>query len=144
MVLSGTASDGTLSLEAIKAEGGIIFAQEYRQAQLDAAQRHRGRLRRSRALTGRHRRGACSDLEASLCVRAALELSTFREDDRGEDDTIIISGGVASTVYSARDHDYNLVIVRDACSNSHDDSMAGAHEHGPRLARVRSTDRVLE
>ena len=64
--------------------------------------------------------------------------------------TIIISGGavdvgVASTVYSARDHDYNLVIVRDACSNSHDDSMAALmNTVFPRLARVRSTDQVLE
>ena len=65
-------------------------------------------------------------------------------------DTIIISGGavdvgVASTVYSARDHDYNLVIVRDACSNSHDDSMAAfMNTVFPRLARVSSTDQVLE
>lgn len=65
-------------------------------------------------------------------------------------DTIIISGGavdvgVASTVYSARDHDYNLIIVRDACSNSHDDSMAALmNTVFPRLARVRSTDQVLE
>ena len=69
---------------------------------------------------------------------------------RRGDDTIIISGGavdvgVASTVYSARDHDYNLVIVRDACSNSHDDSMAALmNTVFPRLARVRSTDQVLE
>src|SRR6188472_2712874 len=65
-------------------------------------------------------------------------------------DTIIISGGavdvgVASTVYSARDHDYNIVVVRDACSNSHDDSMAALmHTVFPRLARVRTTDQVLE
>jgi nicotinamidase-related amidase len=65
-------------------------------------------------------------------------------------DTIIISGGavdvgVASTVYSARDHDYNLIIVRDACSNSHDDSMAALmNTVFPRLARVRTTDQVLE
>jgi len=65
-------------------------------------------------------------------------------------DTIIISGGavdvgVASTVYSARDHDYNIVVVRDACSNSHDDSMAALmNTVFPRLARVRSTDQVLE
>ena len=65
-------------------------------------------------------------------------------------DTIIISGGavdvgVASTVYSARDHDYNLVVVRDACSNSHDDSMKALMDTVfPRLARVRSTDQVLE
>jgi nicotinamidase-related amidase len=64
--------------------------------------------------------------------------------------TIIISGGavdvgVASTVYSARDHDYNLVIVRDACSNSHDDSMKTLMDTVfPRLARVRSTDQTIE
>ena len=65
-------------------------------------------------------------------------------------DTIIISGGavdvgVASTVYSARDHDYNIIVVRDACSNSHDDSMkALMNTVFPRMARVRTTDQVLE
>ena len=65
-------------------------------------------------------------------------------------DTIIISGGavdvgVASTVYSARDHDYNIIVVRDACSNSHEDSMAALmNTVFPRLARVRTTDQVLE
>jgi len=65
-------------------------------------------------------------------------------------DTIIISGGavdvgVASTVYSARDHDYNSIVVRDACSNSYEDSMAALMNTVlPRLARVRTTDQVLE
>jgi ureidoacrylate peracid hydrolase len=65
-------------------------------------------------------------------------------------DTIIISGGavdvgVASTVYSARDHDYNIIVVRDACSNSHDDSMAALmNTVFPRMGRVRTTDQVLE
>ena len=65
-------------------------------------------------------------------------------------DSIIISGGavdvgVASTVYSARDHDYNVIIVRDACSNSHDNSMAAFMDTiFPRMARVRTTDQVLE
>lgn len=65
-------------------------------------------------------------------------------------DTIIISGGavdvgVASTVYSARDHDYNIIVVRDACSNSHEDSLAALmNTVFPRLARVRTTDQVLE
>ena len=65
-------------------------------------------------------------------------------------DSIIISGGavdvgVASTVYSARDHDYNVIIARDACSNSHDDSMAAFMDTiFPRMARVRTTDQVLE
>lgn len=64
-------------------------------------------------------------------------------------DTIIISGGavdvgVASTAYSARDHDYNLIIVRDACSNSHEDSMAAFMDTVfPRMARVRTTEQVI-
>jgi ureidoacrylate peracid hydrolase len=65
-------------------------------------------------------------------------------------DTIIISGGavdvgVASTVYAARDLDYSVIIVRDACSNSHEDSMAAfMNTVFPRMARVRTTDQVLE
>ena len=65
-------------------------------------------------------------------------------------DTIIISGGavdvgVASTVYAARDLDYNVIVVRDACSNSHADSMAAFMDTVfPRMARVRSTDQVLD
>jgi nicotinamidase-related amidase len=66
-------------------------------------------------------------------------------------DTIIISGGstdvgVTSTVYSGRDFDYNMIIVRDACGTSHDQR---AHDTlmdliFPRMGRVRSTDQVLE
>jgi ureidoacrylate peracid hydrolase len=65
-------------------------------------------------------------------------------------DTIILSGGavdvgIASTAYAARDLDYNLIIVRDACSNSHDDSMATFMDTiFPRMARVRTTNQVLE
>jgi ureidoacrylate peracid hydrolase len=65
-------------------------------------------------------------------------------------DTLIVSGGavdvgVASSVYSARDHDYNVIVVRDACSNSHEDSMAAfMNTVFPRMARVRTTDEVLE
>jgi nicotinamidase-related amidase len=64
-------------------------------------------------------------------------------------DALIISGGavdvgVASTVYSARDHDYSVVVVRDACSNSHEDSMAAFMDTVfPRMARVRTTDQVI-
>jgi two-component system, chemotaxis family, CheB/CheR fusion protein len=39
VVLSGTASDGTLGLEAIKAEGGITFAQEPQSARFDGMPR---------------------------------------------------------------------------------------------------------
>jgi ureidoacrylate peracid hydrolase len=65
-------------------------------------------------------------------------------------DTLIVSGGavdvgVASTIYAARDLDYNVIIVRDACSNSHEDSMAAFMDTiFPRMARVRTTDNVLE
>jgi nicotinamidase-related amidase len=65
-------------------------------------------------------------------------------------DTIIISGGavdvgVASTVYAARDLDYNVIVVRDACSNSHEDAMTVFMEKiFPRMARVRTTEEVLD
>ena len=65
-------------------------------------------------------------------------------------DTIIISGGavdvgIAATVYSARDHDYSVIVVRDACSNSHEDSMAALmNTVFPRMARIRTTDQVLQ
>ncbi len=35
VILSGTASDGTLGLQAIKAAGGVTFAQEKRTAKFD-------------------------------------------------------------------------------------------------------------
>jgi nicotinamidase-related amidase len=64
-------------------------------------------------------------------------------------DTLIISGGavdvgVASTVYAARDLDYNVIVVRDACSNTHEDSMAAfMNTVFPRMGRVRTTEQVL-
>lgn len=66
-------------------------------------------------------------------------------------DTVIISGGstdvgVTATVYSGRDLDYNMIIVRDACGTSHDQR---AHDVlmeliFPRLSRVRTTEQVLQ
>ena len=66
-------------------------------------------------------------------------------------DTIIISGGstdvgVTSTLYSARDLDYNTIVASDACGTSHDQR---AHDTlmelvFPRMARVRTTDQVIE
>ena len=65
--------------------------------------------------------------------------------------TIIVSGGstdvgVTSTVYSARDLDYNLIVVSDACGTSHDQR---AHDMlmervFPRMSRVRTTAQVIE
>lgn len=63
--------------------------------------------------------------------------------------TIILAGGstdvgVASTAFAARDLDYNLVIVSDACTSpeadNHDQLMARIF---PRMARVRTTAQVL-
>ncbi|MSP38129.1 MAG: cysteine hydrolase [Deltaproteobacteria bacterium] len=66
-------------------------------------------------------------------------------------DTIIISGGstdvgVTSTMYAARDLDYNQIVVSDACGTSHDQR---AHDTlmeiiFPRMARVRTTEQVIE
>lgn len=63
-------------------------------------------------------------------------------------DTIIIAGGstdvgVASTAYSARDMDYNLVLASDACSSPETDN----HEQFmrrifPRMGRVRSAEQI--
>lgn len=64
-------------------------------------------------------------------------------------DTIVISGGstdvgVASTAYAARDMDYNVVVVSDACSSpeqdNHDQFMRRIF---PRMARVRTTEHVV-
>ncbi len=66
-------------------------------------------------------------------------------------DTVIISGGstdvgVASTLYSGRDLDYNMIVASDACGTSHDQR---AHDMlmelvFPRMSRVRTTNQVLE
>lgn len=63
-------------------------------------------------------------------------------------DTIVISGGathigVASTAYGARDLDFNLVIVRDACSGLEDNMHQFMDRIFPIFARVRSADEVL-
>jgi nicotinamidase-related amidase len=64
-------------------------------------------------------------------------------------DTIVLMGistevGIASTAFSARDLDYNLVIVRDACWSRRE----GAHELlmdrvFPLMARVRTAEQVV-
>ena len=65
-------------------------------------------------------------------------------------DTIIIAGGstdvgVASTAYAARDLDYNLVIVSDACSSpEHDNHEQFMRRIFPRMARVRTAAQVVE
>lgn len=66
-------------------------------------------------------------------------------------DTVIISGGstdvgVAATVFSGRDMNYNMIVASDACATSHDQR---AHDLlmkliFPRMSRVRTTDQVLK
>ena len=64
-------------------------------------------------------------------------------------DTLVISGGstdvgVASTVYSARDLDYNLVVVSDACTSPEQDNHAQLMQRiFPRMARVRTTEQAV-
>lgn len=64
-------------------------------------------------------------------------------------DTLVLVGGstdvgIASTAFAARDHDYNLVIVSDACTSpeadNHDQFMRRVF---PRMARVRTTAQVV-
>jgi ureidoacrylate peracid hydrolase len=65
-------------------------------------------------------------------------------------DTIVLCGGsteigISSTAYAARDLDYNLVIVSDACTSAKQDVHSQLmREVFPRLARVRTTMRVVE
>ena len=63
--------------------------------------------------------------------------------------TIVLTGGstdvgIASTAFAARDLDYNLVIVIDACTSpeldNHDQLMRRVF---PRMSRVRTTEQVL-
>ena len=64
-------------------------------------------------------------------------------------DTLVISGGstdvgVASTAYAARDLDYNLVIVSDACTSPEEDNHAQFMQRiFPRMARVRTAEEVV-
>ena len=64
-------------------------------------------------------------------------------------DTLLISGGstdvgVASTAYAARDLDYNLVVVSDACTSPEEDNHRQFMQRVfPRMARVRTTEEVL-
>ena len=64
-------------------------------------------------------------------------------------DTLVLTGGstdvgIASTAFAARDLDYNLVIVSDACTSpeadNHDQLMRRVF---PRMSRVRTTEEVL-
>jgi len=63
-------------------------------------------------------------------------------------DTLIIAGGstdvgVASTAFAARDLDYNLVVVRDACTSAEGDNHDQLiNRIFPRMGRVRTANEV--
>ncbi|MCH8199105.1 MAG: isochorismatase family protein, partial [Chloroflexi bacterium] len=64
-------------------------------------------------------------------------------------DTILLCGGsthigIASTAYGARDLDFNLVMVRDACSGLEDNLRQFMERVFPIFARIRSTDDAID
>ena len=64
-------------------------------------------------------------------------------------DTILLCGGathigVASTAYGARDLDFNLVIVRDACSGLEDNLRQFMERVFPIFARIRTADEAVD
>jgi len=64
-------------------------------------------------------------------------------------DTLVLCGGstdvgVAATAFAARDFDYNLLVVSDACTSPEQDNHAQFMQRiFPRMARVRTTAEVL-
>jgi nicotinamidase-related amidase len=64
-------------------------------------------------------------------------------------DTLVIAGGstdvgVASTAYAARDMDYKLVVVSDACTSPEEDNHRQFMQRVfPRMARVRTAEQVV-
>jgi nicotinamidase-related amidase len=65
-------------------------------------------------------------------------------------DTIILAGGstnvgIASTAYAARDRDFSLIIVRDACRSARDPSINEffMDEIFPRISRVMTLQELL-
>jgi nicotinamidase-related amidase len=72
----------------------------------------------------------------------SISLRTQREHHRACGGSTDV--GIASTAFAARDLDYNLVIVSDACTSpegdNHDQFMRRVF---PRMARVRTTAQVI-
>lgn len=65
---------------------------------------------------------------------------------QGRDTILIIGGsthvGVASTVYAARDMDYQVVVVRDACTGFEEQRNYFLDQVFPRICRVRTVEQV--
>jgi nicotinamidase-related amidase len=81
----------------------------------------------------------------SMFYQTHLELSLRT----AEIDTIMLAGGstevgIASTAYSARDHNYSLIILRDACRSARpgmDDFWM--NQVFPHFARVMTVDQAI-
>lgn len=84
----------------------------------------------------KHRWSAFFDTSLDLSLRS-----------RGIDTILIIGGtthiGVASTVYSARDRDYQVVVVRDACHGEAEELHCFLDFIFPQVCHVRTVDEVL-
>jgi len=65
-------------------------------------------------------------------------------------DTLVLCGGstdvgIAATAFAARDFDYNLLIISDACTSPEQDNHAQfMNRIFPRMARVRTTAQVIQ
>ncbi len=74
----------------------------------------------------------------------ALDLSLK---SRGIDTLLVVGGtthiGVASSVYSARDLDYQVVVVRDGCHGETEELQCLLDFIFPQVCRVRTVDEVL-
>jgi nicotinamidase-related amidase len=63
-------------------------------------------------------------------------------------DTIMIAGGaidigIASTVYSARDHDFSTIVLRDVCTGEEDILTMFLDRVFPKMARVMTVDEAI-
>lgn len=65
---------------------------------------------------------------------------------QGIDTVLIIGGsthvGVASTVYSGRDMDYQMIVVRDGCTGHEQQRVFFLDQIFPRMCRVRTVDQI--
>ena len=84
----------------------------------------------------KHRWSAFFDTSLDLSLRS-----------RGIDTILIVGGtthiGVASTVYSARDRDYQVVVVRDGCHGEAEELRCLLDFIFPQVCHVRTVDEVL-
>jgi nicotinamidase-related amidase len=80
----------------------------------------------------------------SAFYQTSLDLSLRT---RGIDTVLIIGGsthvGIASTVYAGRDMDYNMVVVRDACTGFAEQRDFFMERVFPRMCRVRTVAEVV-